>query len=256
MSERSRVDSLPAMGEIEVLASEGWGVLHLYFRLSGDRREPISIGEAEALCDALVAEPPYQAIWQAVLGPRADLGLMLIGPDLARLERLHGALLASPLGARLEPVPELGFVSLTELSEYSSRDGTPERDAMLDRRLHPKLPTRKLVCFYPMSKRRRGDENWYALDFETRLALMGGHGRLGARFRDRIVQLITGATGLTDWEWGVTLLADDIKAIKEIVYEMRFDEVSARYGEFGPFTVGIRGSIGESLGIAGGAVTA
>ena len=241
------------MSDVEVVASEGWGVLHLYFRLRGDRREPIEIDEAQALCDALVAEPPYQAIWQAVLGPRADLGLMLIGPDLAKLERLHGALLASPLGVRLEPVPELGFVSLTELSEYSARDGTPERDAMLERRLHPTLPARKLLCFYPMSKRRSGDENWYALDFDTRLALMGGHGRLGARFRDRIVQLITGATGLTDWEWGVTLLADDIKAIKEIVYEMRFDEVSARYGEFGPFTVGIRGSIAESLAITGGA---
>ena len=124
---------------------------------------------------------------------------------------------------------------------------------MLDRRLHPRLPRRKLLCFYPMSKRRAGDENWYALDFDTRLALMGGHGRLGAAFRDRIVQLITGATGLTDWEWGVTLLADDIKAIKQIVYEMRFDEVSARYGEFGPFTVGICGDIAESLAIAGGA---
>ena len=241
------------MSDLEVVASEGWGVLHLYFRLTGDRREPIEIREAQALCDALVAEPPYQATWQAVLGPRADLGLMLIGPDLAKLERLHGALLASQLGARLAPVPELGFVSLTELSEYSSRDGTPERDAMLDRRLHPRLPRRKLLCFYPMSKRRAGDENWYALDFDTRRALMGGHGRLGAAFRDRIVQLITGATGLTDWEWGVTLLADDIKAIKQIVYEMRFDEVSARYGEFGPFTVGICGDIAGSLAIAGGA---
>ena len=244
------------MGDVEVVASEGWGVLHLYFRLTGERRAPIDVGEAQKLTDALVAEAPYQAIWQAVIGPRADLGLMLIGPDLAKLERLHGALLGTPLGLRLEPVPELGFVSLTELSEYSSRDGTPERDAMLEKRLHPRLPTRALVCFYPMSKRRLGADNWYALDFDTRLALMGGHGRLGARFRDRIVQLITGATGLTDWEWGVTLLADDVKAIKEIVYEMRFDEVSARYGEFGPFTVGIRGSVADSLRIAGGVPSA
>ena len=236
---------------VEIVPSEGWGVLHLYFRITGDRREPLNLAAAQAATERFVAHAPNQAIWQAVLGPRADLGLMLIAPDLAIAERLHGELLSSPLGARLEPVPELGFVSLTELSEYSKRDGDDAHMEMLERRLHPQLPTRKLVCFYPMSKRRVGDDNWYSLDFDTRLKLMGGHGRLGAKFREQIVQLITGATGLTDWEWGVTLLADDIKAIKDIVYEMRFDEVSARYGEFGPFTVGIRGTLAESCALAG-----
>ena len=89
-----------------------------------------------------------------------------------------------------------------------------------------------------MSKRREGDDNWYSLDFDRRRELMGGHGKLGRKFSGRVIQLITGATGLSDWEWGVTLLSDDPKDIKDIVYEMRFDEVSARYGEFGPFTVG------------------
>ena len=96
-----------------------------------------------------------------------------------------------------------------------------------------------MICFYPMSKRRGGDDNWYALDFEERKALMAGHARVGRTYAGRVLQLITGSTGLDDWEWGVTLLADDPAALKEIVYEMRFDEVSARYAEFGPFFTGL-----------------
>ena len=90
-----------------------------------------------------------------------------------------------------------------------------------------------------MSKRRLGADNWYALDFADRKALMAGHARVGRTYAGRVLQLITGSTGLDDWEWGVTLLADDPAALKEIVYEMRFDEVSTRYAEFGPFVTGL-----------------
>jgi peroxiredoxin len=102
-----------------------------------------------------------------------------------------------------------------------------------------------------MAKRREGDDNWYSLPYERRRELMGGHGKLGRKFAGRVIQLITGATGLSDWEWGVTLLSDDPKDIKDIVYEMRFDEVSARYGAFGPFTVGLIVPLREALEIAG-----
>ena len=108
-----------------------------------------------------------------------------------------------------------------------------------EQRLHPKLPRKQLICFYPMSKRREGADNWYLLPYDTRKALMGGHARVGRTYAGRVLQLITGAVGLDDWEWGVTLLADDAVALKDIVYEMRFDEVSARYGEFGPFYTGL-----------------
>jgi hydrogen peroxide-dependent heme synthase len=91
-----------------------------------------------------------------------------------------------------------------------------------------------------MSKRRAGNDNWYSLEFGKRKELMAGHARVGRKFAGRISQLITGATGLDDWEWGVTLMAHQVDALKEIVYEMRFDEVSARYGEFGPFYVNLR----------------
>jgi chlorite dismutase len=98
-----------------------------------------------------------------------------------------------------------------------------------------------------MSKRRLGDDNWYALAFSERKRLMGGHARVGRGYAGRVLQLITGSTGLDDWEWGVTLLADDPGALKEIVYEMRFDEVSARYAEFGPFVTGLVHEPAETL---------
>ena len=95
-----------------------------------------------------------------------------------------------------------------------------------EQRLHPQLPAKRLLGFYPMSKRRAGADNWYVLPFEERKALMAGHARVGRTYAGRILQLITGATGIDDWEW-------------DIVAEMRFDPVSARYGEFGPFFTGL-----------------
>jgi peroxiredoxin len=235
----------------EVVPAEGWGVLHLFFDVVGPREEPVDVGAAERLVEAFCAEEPYQALWSATLGQRADLGLVLIGPDLARLARFHRDLLATELGDRLVEVSDLGLVSLTELSEYTPREGDERHMAMLDARLHPRLPARRLIAFYPMSKRRDGDDNWYLLPFERRRELMLAHGAVGRRYHGRILQLITGATGLSDWEWGVTLLADDPKDIKDIVYEMRFDEASARYGEFGPFTVGLLAPLRAALELAG-----
>ena len=94
--------------------------------------------------------------------------------------------------------------------------------------------------FYPMNKRRAGNDNWYTLDFPTRKRLMGGHARVGRKYAGRVSQLITGSTGLDDWEWGVTLVAHQTDALQEIVHEMRFDEVSARYADFGPFYISLR----------------
>ena len=107
------------------------------------------------------------------------------------------------------------------------------------------------VCFYPMSKRREATRNWYALPYEERYRLMEGHGRVGRNYKGRVVQLVTGSTGLDDWEWGVTLFAEDQAAIKECVHEMRFDEASAVYAEFGPFYVGLLAPVEEVLARAG-----
>ena len=152
------------------------------------------------------------------------------------------------------------FVSLTEHSEYTTTEdeerarleaaGEPDVEGVLatwrermdhykDARLHPRLPHKRFICFYPMSKNRIPGANWFDLSFDERKVLMRGHATTGRTYSGRVLQLITGATGLDDWEWGVTLLADDPVAVKEIVYEMRFDAASAKYALFGPFWVGL-----------------
>ncbi len=239
--------------------SIGWGGLHLFYRVDRARveQEP---GTAKRIVDAVASleADDHHALVFAVLGHKADLGVMAYGPDLARLQTFQQELLTGPL------VPDYSFVSLTELSEYSTTEDDErarlqteesitdpaEVEARLapwreriehyrDQRLHPQLPMRKVIGFYPMSKRRDGDDNWYRLSFEARKELMAGHARIGRTYAGRVLQLITGSTGLDDWEWGVTLLADDPVVLKEIVNEMRFDDVSARYGEFGPFLTGL-----------------
>jgi peroxiredoxin len=235
----------------EIRPSTGWGVVHLMLRALPDAGDA---GDALAAVEAFRAEDPQQAIAFSVLGGGADVGFMLLGPDVDALDVLTKRILRGPFEVTYS------FVSLTELSEYTSTEeeerarleaaGEQDVEAALaewgariakynDARLHPRLPERAMIAFYPMSKRRRGDDNWFSLPFAQRRELMQGHARVGRTYAGRVLQLITGATGLDDWEWGVTLLADDPAVVKDIVYEMRFDEVSARYGEFGPFFVGL-----------------
>ena len=184
-----------------------------------------------------------QVVAFAVLGHKAQLGVMALGPDLWRLRRLQADLEA----AGLEPVAS--YLSLTEVSEYA-RGMPPER---LEARLHPQLPPpdARVLCFYPMSKRRDTTGNWYTLPYDERYRLMEGHGRVGRNYRGRVVQLVTGSTGLDDWEWGVTLFAAEPAALKECVHEMRFDEASAVYAEFGPFYVGLLGPVEDVLAQVG-----
>jgi peroxiredoxin len=243
-----------------VEASNGWGVLHLFYAVDARRAEE-EPGGAKHVLDAvarLTGDGTHQALTFVVLGHKADLGVMALGPDLARLATFEQDLRRAPL------TPTWSYVSLTEQSEYAATEederarlATEEgiRDAAVveerlgawrerithyrEQRIHPRLPDRRTICFYPMSKRRVGDANWFALDFDARKRLMAGHARVGRTYTGRVLQLITGSTGLDDWEWGVTLLADDPGALKDIVYEMRFDEVSARYADFGPFYTGL-----------------
>jgi chlorite dismutase len=237
-----------------VTPSTGWGVLHLFYKVNRD--DPNAGKRVIDAVNQLEADG-HQAVPMAILGHKADLCVIALGPDLARLQRFQQELLAAPL----EPV--WSYVSLTELSEYGMTEdderarlaaeenitgnAAEERlnawreriEHYRENRLHPKLPMKQCACFYPMSKRRAADANWFELSFDARKALMAGHARIGRTFAGRVLQLITGSTGIDDWEWGVTLLADDLDALKEIVYEMRFDEVSARFAEFGPFYTGL-----------------
>jgi chlorite dismutase len=265
-----------------VESESGWGVLHLFYRVDRARAEQEPGGARRAL-DAMAAltaprpggessveSQPHQVLTFVALGHKADLGVMAVGPDLARLQTFQRDLERAPL------VPTWSYVSMTETSEYSTtedderarlaaEDGITdpaEVEALLvvwreriahyrAQRVRPTLPRRRTICFYPMSKRRGGPAdagaNWYALPFDERKRLMAGHARVGRGYAGRVTQLITGSTGLDDWEWGVTLFADDPGDLKEIVYEMRFDEVSARYAEFGPFVTGLLLEPAEAL---------
>ncbi len=254
----------------ELRPSAGWVVFHGFYRLQRQRWRSFDAEQRTAAIDEVqrwlvsLEDRELQIVPQAGV-TKFDFGIMTIHPSLRRTQSWRQQLAATAFGACLEPVAE--FLSLTEASEYITNEidwmrllwekehldpTSPEfatRFAQLrkrtsiyaDSRIHPRLPDNyPIVCFYPMAKARRDQDNWYRLSFEDRKRLMLQHGEAGRRFADRVTQLITTCTGIDDWEWGVTLFAHDLKAIRDIVYELRYDEASAVYGIFGPFYVGIR----------------
>ena len=121
----------------------------------------------------------------------------------------------------------------TKVAAYAAR-----LEPMNQQRLYPDFPDWPCLCFYPMSKMRQGERNWYLLPFEERAELMSQHSKSGMKFAGKVTQLITASTGLDDWEWGVTLWARNPSYLKDIVYAMRFDESSAAYALFGSFYFG------------------
>jgi chlorite dismutase len=217
---------------------QGWWVAHLFYKVTAHSER----GPVELALKSFV-DSGHQIVTVAMLGHRADLGIMAIGPSPDAIRHLQTVLRRGGLELTAS------YISLTELSEYAS--GLPPE--MANARLRPNLPPEGMpaYCFYPMSKRRDGDDNWYRLDFDERVALMVAHGAVGRRFRGRVLQLVTGSTGLDDYEWGVTLFGVHPDDLKECVYEMRFDEASARYAEFGPFYTGMVGTLAEVLAAVG-----
>jgi chlorite dismutase len=221
---------------VPLVPSVGQGVLHLFCHVpSGSGFDAAALRRAVASAEA----DGYQVVPAALLGHKADLGLMVLGPDLWRLRAFQTDVHQAGV------VPVASYVSLTEVSEYAA--GVP--DELRQARLFPQLPPedKPAFCFYPMSKRRSAEYNWYSLDFDSRKDLMMGHGRVGRTFHGRILQVITGSTGLDDFEWGVTLFGVHPDDLKDCVYEMRFDEASAHYAEFGPFYTGMVSDIDTVL---------
>ncbi len=254
-----------------VVPSEGLNVLHLFYSISHGIWREMGEGQRRKALTALtelVAEARSRAGTQLLLfsmvGPKADIGFMLLADDLQFANSFE-----KRLGLALGPdvlEPAFSYYSLTELSEYTTTEeeysrtleteqnlapGTPAHAEALEAfrtrmakyqkdRLTPNLPDWPVFCFYPMSKRRIVGQNWYSLPFEDRKRLMGGHARVGRTYSGKILQLITGSTGLDDMEWGVSLFAHDPTQVKKIVYEMRFDPVSAEYAEFGQFLIGLQ----------------
>ena len=199
-------------------------------------------GATVAAVKALEADE-HQVVAVAIVGHKADLCLLALGPDLWRLRQFQTEIAA----AGLDVVDS--YVSLTEVSEYAQ--GMPE--ARKRARLYPQLPPegKPAFCFYPMSKRRGPEHNWYELPYEAREQLMLRHGGVGRTFAGRVLQLVTGSTGVDDHEWGVTLFAVHPDDLKQCVYTMRFDEASARYAQFGPFVTGVVGTLDEVLAATG-----
>ena len=251
---------------------EGWHVMHLFYHvdhaqwaLFSDEEQRQAKTRLTELVQEIRSTPDTHLLIFSIATPKADLGFMLLTPDL-QVANAYEKQLSLSLGPEILS-PAYSYLSQTEGSEYTTTQeqysaetlvgekgltpGTLEFEAgvkefddrmahYLKHRLYPVLPDWPLICFYPMSKRRNGPDNWYSLDFETRRKLMAGHARVGRTYSGRILQLITGSTGLDEFEWGVTLLAKDSIDIKAIVHEMRFDEVTARYGEFGDFYIGMQ----------------
>ncbi|MEN1938058.1 hydrogen peroxide-dependent heme synthase [Paenibacillus sp. 102] len=171
-----------------------------------------------------------------VVGQKADIMFMILRPTMEELNEIETELNKTTLAEYM--VPAYSYVSVVELSNYLPAEEDPYKNPQILARLYPELPEAKHICFYPMDKRRQGDDNWYMLPMEERKKLMYSHGKIGRQYAGKVRQVITGSVGFDDYEWGVTLFADDILQFKKLVYEMRFDEVSARYGEFGTFFVG------------------
>jgi len=251
------------------LSVEGYFVLHQMLRLRWaewrklEQKTRKQIAE-EARAYFAEAETPShgQSAVFSMVGQKGDLMLIHFRESVDQLKQAELQINSLKLGEYLEPatsflsVVELGlyessvklFRSLAEKGiEPHSEEWKHETEELLKRqreamrsRLLPQMPDARYVCFYPMDRRRGEDKNWYMLPIEERQRQMDEHGKNGRRFAGVVKQIITAAVGLDDCEWGVDLFSDDASAFKKIVYEMRFDEVSAVYGLFGKFYVGVR----------------
>src|SRR5579883_1729282 len=265
-AERSPAASGPAAAPLTL---EGTSVLHQMFRirraglreLNSGRRTEIAREIGDALAGMQRREDGESAAF-SILGHKADLMLVHFRAGFEHLARAQAEIAALTIDNYLEPTTS--YLSMVEIGLYEAsvrlyerlatdgiEAGTPQwRDAVdaalkenrekLAARLWPRIPERRYVCFYPMNKRRGEHRNWYQLPIEERQRLMHDHGMIGRRYAGQVTQIISGSIGFDDWEWGVDLFADDPLVFKKLVYEMRFDESSARYAEFGPFHFGIR----------------
>jgi hydrogen peroxide-dependent heme synthase len=258
--------SLPSLAP-----AEGWHVLHLFYHIEHSHWDVLSADEQiraktnlTRLVQEIRATPQTQLLVFSMLTPKADIGFMLLTPDLHTANTFEKKLTRS-LGTDVL-MPSYSYLSMTEWTEYVSSEeehaakvtaekgfqpGTPEHAAEMETfhkhmakyrqdRLYPNMPDWQVFCFYPMSKRRNDGNNWFAQPFAERRKLMAGHATTGRKYSGRVRQLITGSTGLDEYEWGVTLFSHSTSDIKAIVYEMRFDDVSARFAEFGDFYIGIQ----------------
>src|SRR6266699_652295 len=251
------------------LTVQGYSVLHQMMRfrwnawreLSEVQRREIA-GEAASAMAAMEKNANGQSAFYSLLGHKGDLMLVHFRESFDELNRAELQLAQFRLSEYWEPTTS--YLSIIELGLYESttkvyktlvergiephsEEWKREIQQTLDRqkeamrpRLFPAIPPSRYACFYPMDRRRGEDKNWYTLPIEERARQMNEHGLVGRRYAGEVRQIITGSIGFDDWEWGVDLFADDPLVFKKLIYEMRFDHVSAVYALFGHFYVGVR----------------
>ncbi|WP_027414960.1 hydrogen peroxide-dependent heme synthase [Aneurinibacillus terranovensis] len=227
---------------------EGWYALHDFRSIDWASWTSLSEADRKEAVDELMEFTRQWAKTEenkqgstsmfSIVGHKADIAIIHMRPTLEELDAVETAFNKTFFASFT--VQSYSYVSVVELSSYVSQAANPEEDPAIQARLKPILPKTKHVCFYPMNKKREGNDNWYMLSMEERRGMMRSHGMIGRSYAGRVTQIITGSVGFDDWEWGVTLFADDPVVFKKLVYEMRFDEASARFGEFGTFIVGNR----------------
>jgi len=260
------------------LTLEGLSVLHQMFRFRWTEWRKVDPFRQEGIVsEAVAALAPSEATGQgavySMLGHKGDLMVVHFRDSFDELNAAELQLDRIGLHEFLEPVHS--YLSVIELGLYdssvklfrqlaerglapNSKEWKQEVDETMERqreamrpRLYPSIPANRYLCFYPMDRRRGEEKNWYTLPIEERQRQMEEHGMIGRRYAGKVQQIITGSIGFDDWEWGVDLFADDPLVFKKLIYEMRFDEVSAVYALFGQFFVGLRcpvQKLGEWLG--------
>ena len=256
---------------------EGWYTLHEMFGVDWGRWNALAdaeragiVADAEAVLGGIGSPEEGHTALYGLVSQKGDLCLMHWRRDLPALRAAELAFARTSLRAYL--LPTYSYLAVIELGTYELMGhaaglvkkrgieaGAPDFDAALRAemermarpRLFPEVPPQRYLCFYPMSKRRGEQVNWYDLPAAERAGFMRGHGEIGRKYAGQVVQVIQGSVGLDDWEWGVTLFADDPVVFKKLIYEMRFDPASSRFALFGPFYVGIRlapDALGAALG--------
>ncbi|MBZ5656271.1 MAG: heme-dependent peroxidase [Acidobacteriia bacterium] len=251
------------------LTIEGYACLHQMMRfrwtawraLDEPKRHQIS-AEAAKLLAEMEANSGGQSALFSLLGHKGDLMLVHFRDGFDELNQAELTLARLQLSEYLEPATS--YLSVIELGLYEStlktykslaergiephseewnaaiRETIARQEEAMKPRLFPAMPKHRYICFYPMDRKRGEHKNWYTLPMEERQRQMNEHGLVGRRYAGDVKQIITGSIGFDDWEWGVDLFADDPIVFKKLIYEMRFDEVSAVYALFGTFYIGLR----------------
>jgi peroxiredoxin len=251
------------------LTIEGYSVLHQMMRFRSSAWRSLSpaqkakiVHEASSLLSKMEQNPSGQSGLYSLIGHKGDLMFVHFRQSFDELNQVELQMARLRLADYLEPTTS--YLSMIELGLYEStikvynelaergveahseewnraiKDTLERQREAMRPRLFPELPKHRYLCFYPMDRRRGEDKNWYTVPIEERARQMNEHGLVGRRYAGEVKQIITGSIGFDDWEWGVDLFADDPLVFKKLIYEMRFDEVSAVYALFGTFYVGLR----------------